>query len=109
MKLNRGIKDVFEMWIDDTPALQNTAFTADYRGTNKFSLEHLTRDGKDLDDCMNYLKINYDRWKVFYRFMQRRSNKYPFIEYDTITKHVDDTHSNSPVFLGNSTYGKKKL
>ena len=44
MKLQRGIKNVFEPWIEETSFVKQKIFDIDQEHTKQFSINHLTKD-----------------------------------------------------------------
>ena len=82
--MQRGIKNVFDKWKEDSRDMKLSAFKTDCEATTNFQLVHLAKSPQDIDDTIRYLQDHYDIFKVFYRAMMRRSHKYPVVDYDTM-------------------------
>ena len=73
---------------------------SDCKETFNFSLHFLTRIENDDENTLSFLTAKYNQIKVLYRMLQRKSPKYPYLDYDTIVKYLQDINHSSYYMVG---------
>ena len=91
---------MFENWYDDDDDIRQQVADTDSLATDEYSLRHLTFDSFDQQKIMAYLNSKYNIIKVFYREMQRRSAKYPRLDFQTISSYIEEINETSYHMIG---------
>ena len=96
MDMQRKIRNVFELWEEETLENVNKGWEYDLRRSGNFSIEHLTRDVNDRIATLNKLKVLYDKCKVYQKVLMLNSTDYPYVNYDSICNLLELMHQNYP-------------
>ena len=55
MQMRRAIKDVFDQWKEDNDSVKKKAYDSDLKQTQRFAIQHLTRNKEDQDECLKII------------------------------------------------------